>query len=67
MKAASIVLNGDFLVPNDFQNIKISEDTYNSLWYNITLIRNNTDYMSKFWSHSNQYFWNRILRGKVEN
>lgn len=56
----SRITNGDFLVPNDFQNIKISEDTYNSLWYNITLIRNNTDYMSKFWSHSNQYFWTEL-------
>ena len=56
----SRITNGDFLVPNDFQNIKISEDTYNNLWYNITLIRNNTDYMSKFWSHSNQYFWTEL-------
>ena len=51
------IINGEFLIPNDFQHIKISEDTYNNLWYNITLIRNNTDYISKFWAHSNQYFW----------
>ena len=51
------IANGSFLIPNDFQYIKISEDTYNNLWYNITLIRNNTDYISKFWAHSNQYFW----------
>ena len=54
------ITNGSFLIPNDFQYIKISEDTYNNLWYNITLIRNNTDYMSKFWSHSNQYFWTEL-------
>ena len=51
------ITNGSFLIPNDFQYIKISEDTYNNLWYNITLIRNNTDFISKFWAHSNQYFW----------
>ena len=51
------ITNGSFLIPNDFQHIKISEDTYNTLWYNITLIRNNTDFISKFWAHSNQYFW----------
>ena len=51
------ITNGSFLIPNDFQYIKISEDTYNNLWYNITLIRNNPDYISKFWAHSNQYFW----------
>jgi len=51
------ITNGSFLIPNDFQHIKISEDTYNTLWYNITLIRNNPDYISKFWAHSNQYFW----------
>lgn len=56
----SRIINGDFLVPNDFQYIKISEDTYNTLWYNITLIRNNTDYISNFWSHSNQYFWTEL-------
>lgn len=56
----SRITNGDFLVPNDFQNIKISEDTYNNLWYNITLIRNNTDFISKFWAHSNQYFWTEL-------
>lgn len=53
-------INGELLIPNDFQNIKISEDTYNNLWYNITLIRNNTDYISKFWAHSNQYFWTEL-------
>ena len=51
------ITNGSFLIPNDFQYIKVSEDTYNNLWYNITLIRNNTDFISKFWAHSNQYFW----------
>ena len=54
------ITNGSFLIPNDFQHIKISEDTYNTLWYNITLIRNNTDYISNFWSHSNQYFWTEL-------
>jgi len=50
-------INGELLIPYDTQSIKISEDTYNNLWYNITLVRNNTDYISKFWAHSNQYFW----------
>lgn len=50
-------INGVLLIPYDTQRIKISEDTYNNLWYNITLIRNNPDYISKFWAHSNQYFW----------
>ena len=50
-------INGVLLIPYDTQSIKISEDTYNNLWYNITLIRNNPDYISKFWAHSNQYFW----------
>ena len=50
-------INGVLLIPYDTQRIKISEDTYNNLWYNITLVRNNTDYISKFWAHSNQYFW----------
>ena len=54
------ITNGSFLIPNDFQYIKISEDTYNNLWYNITLIRNNPDYISKFWAHSNQYFWTEL-------
>ena len=54
------ITNGSFLIPNDFQHIKISEDTYNTLWYNITLIRNNPDYISKFWVHSNQYFWTEL-------
>ena len=54
------ITNGSFLIPNDFQHIKISEDTYNTLWYNITLIRNNPDYISKFWAHSNQYFWTEL-------
>ena len=54
------ITNGSFLIPNDFQCIKISEDTYKNLWYNITLIRNNTDYISKFWAHSNQYFWTEL-------
>lgn len=50
-------INGELLIPYDTQSIKISEDPYNNLWYNITLVRNNTDYISKFWAHSNQYFW----------
>lgn len=49
-------INGELLIPNDFQNIKISEDTYNSLWYNVILMRNKSDFISKFWAHSNQYF-----------
>ncbi len=56
----SRITNGDFLVPNDFQNIKISEDTYNSLWYNVILMRNKSDFISKFWAHSNQYFWTEL-------
>ena len=65
------ITNGSFLIPNDFQHIKISEDTYNTLWYNITLIRNNPDYISKFWAHSNQYFWTELKddnsnKGEVE-
>ncbi|MBM0656912.1 hypothetical protein JMN12_10200 [Capnocytophaga genosp. AHN8471] len=50
-------INGELLIPYDTQDIKISENTYNNLWYNITLIRNNTYYISKFWAYSNQYFW----------
>ena len=50
-------INGELLIPYDTQSIKISENTYKNLWYNITLIRNNTYYISKFWAHSNQYFW----------
>ena len=53
-------INGVLLIPYDTQSIKISEDTYNNLWYNITLIRNNPDYISKFWVHSNQYFWTEL-------
>ena len=50
-------INGELLLPYDTQSIKISENTYKNLWYNITLIRNNTYYISKFWAYSNQYFW----------
>ena len=53
-------INGELLIPNDFQNIKISEDTYNSLWYNVILMRNKSDFISKFWAHSNQYFWTEL-------
>ena len=53
-------IKGELLIPYDTQSIKISEDTYNNLWYNITLIRNNTDFISKFWVHSNQYFWTEL-------
>ena len=49
-------INGELLIPNDFQHIKISENTYNNLWYNVILMRNNSDFISKFWAHSNQYF-----------
>ena len=55
-------IKGELLIPYDTQSIKISEDTYNNLWYNITLIRNNTDFISKFWAHSNQYFWTELKK-----
>lgn len=55
-------INGELLIPNDFQNIKISEDTYNSLWYNVILMRNKSDFISKFWAHSNQYFWTELKK-----
>ena len=53
-------INGELLIPNDFQHIKISENTYNNLWYNVILMRNKGDFISKFWAHSNQYFWTEL-------
>lgn len=49
-------INGSFLIPNDFQQIKISETTYRWLWHNITLIRHNYKFVVEFWKNSSQYF-----------
>ncbi|QOR73727.1 hypothetical protein IMZ16_09475 [Cruoricaptor ignavus] len=53
-------VNGSLLIPNDFQKIKISEKTYERLWYNVTLIRNNPKFIELFWAHSHQYFWTEL-------
>lgn len=53
-------VNGSLLIPNDFQKIKISEETYVRLWHNITLIRNNPKFIELFWAHSHQYFWTEL-------
>ena len=49
-------VNGSLLIPNDFQKIKISEETYARLWYNLHLIRNIPKFIELFWAHSHQYF-----------
>ncbi|WP_018675945.1 hypothetical protein [Riemerella columbina] len=50
------VFTGKLLLSNDFQRAKISEQTYSRLWYNITLIRNNPNFIGRFWANSHQYF-----------
>ncbi|MFJ1262998.1 hypothetical protein ACILDS_09935 [Capnocytophaga canis] len=49
-------INGHLLIPNDFQQIKISDTTYGWLWYNVTLIRHNYNFVAEFWKNSSQYF-----------
>ncbi|MDO4782591.1 MAG: hypothetical protein Q4A09_05150 [Capnocytophaga felis] len=49
-------INGSLLIPNDFQQIKISKETYKWLWYNVTLIRHNYNFVAEFWKNSSQYF-----------
>ncbi|WP_157909902.1 hypothetical protein [Capnocytophaga cynodegmi] len=49
-------INGSLLIPNDFQQIKISKETYEWLWYNVTLIRHNYNFVAEFWKNSSQYF-----------
>ncbi len=49
-------ISGRLLIPNDFQKKTISKETYNRLWYNFTLIRNNVGFIRRFWANSHQYY-----------
>ena len=53
-------VSGIWLFGEDFENIKISRDTYSWLWGNIYIICNNPRLIKMFWAYSSQYFNNRL-------
>lgn len=54
------IMRGELMLPDDFQNIKISETTYGWLWHYITLMSKNAEFIKSFWAHSHQYFWTML-------
>lgn len=54
------IMRGELVLPDDFQNIKISETTYGWLWHYITLMSKNAEFIKSFWAHSHQYFWTML-------
>jgi hypothetical protein len=49
-------VSGIWLLGGDFEEIIISEETYNWLWRNIYNICDNSRLVKMFWANSNQYF-----------
>ncbi|WBO86863.1 hypothetical protein [Hymenobacter yonginensis] len=49
-------VSGVWLLGEDFEEINISDDTYNWLWRNIYIFCDNPRFVKMFWSNSNQYF-----------
>jgi hypothetical protein len=53
-------VSGVWLLGEDFEDIIISEETYNWLWRNIYNICDNPRLIKMFWSNSSQYFDYRL-------
>jgi hypothetical protein len=49
-------VSGVWLLGEDFEDIAISEETYNWLWRNIYTICDNPRLVKMFWANSSQYF-----------
>ncbi|WP_394774035.1 hypothetical protein [Flavobacterium sp.] len=45
-----------WLLGEDFENIPISEETYNWIWQNLYIICDNERFIKMYWSNVNQYF-----------
>jgi hypothetical protein len=48
-------VSGNWLLGEDFEEIEISEDTYNWLWRSIYEISDNSRLLKMFWANSSQY------------
>jgi|26BtaG_2_1085354.scaffolds.fasta_scaffold00262_9 hypothetical protein len=48
-------VSGWWLLGEDFEEIKISEETYNWLWRNIYVIFDNEKFVKMYWSNAHQY------------
>lgn len=55
-------VSGWWLLGEDFEEIKISEETYNWLWRNLYVICDNEKFIKMYWSNAHQYLDFR-LRG----
>jgi hypothetical protein len=53
-------VSGTWLLGEDFEEIEISEDTYNWLWRNIYEISDNSRLLKMFWANSSQYIDYRL-------
>lgn len=53
-------VSGWWLLGEDFEEIKISEETYNWLWRNLYVICDNEKYVKMYWSNAFQYFEFRL-------
>lgn len=45
-----------WLLGEDFENIPISEETYNWIWQNLYIICDNEKFIKMYWANVNQYF-----------
>ncbi|MXO03319.1 hypothetical protein [Flavobacterium sp. HBTb2-11-1] len=45
-----------WLLGEDFEDITISEDTYNWIWQNLYIICDNDKFIKMYWANVNQYF-----------
>lgn len=55
-------VSGSWLLGQDFEEIKISEETYNWLWRNLNVICENDKFVKRYWSNAHQYFEFRLAR-----
>ncbi|WP_037317954.1 hypothetical protein [Salegentibacter sp. Hel_I_6] len=49
-------VSGWWLLGEDFEEIPISEETYNWLWSNLYVICDNEKFVKMYWSNAHQYF-----------
>lgn len=49
-------VSGLWLLGEDFENIPISEETYNWIWRNLYIICENEKFVKMYWANVNQYY-----------
>lgn len=55
-------VSSSWLLGSDFHNIQISEQTYNWIWNNVSLIANDAQLIKEYWRTAHKYFWTKLPR-----